>query len=115
MLANILKKSSLSAVTSAITLMETLVLPYRLGNILLAKQYEAFLTRSRGVRLAELTTNTCKIAAQLRAVHGIKTPDAFQLATALITKCSTFVTNDRVLPQIDGIRVIQIADYLQAS
>lgn len=103
---------NINAVTSAITLMETLVLPYRRGNILLAKQYEALLRRSRGLRLVEITANTCLIAAQLRAAYGIKTPDAIQLATSLTSKCSTFVTNDRGLPPIDGIHVVQIEDYL---
>ncbi len=101
----------LSGVTSALTLMETLVLPYRLGNVFLAKQYEAFLTRSRGLRLDEITTNTCRAAAQLCAAYSIKTPDALQLATALIAGCSTFLTNDRDLPTIAGIRIVQIEDY----
>ena len=92
--------------------METLVLPYRLGNVLLAKQYEAFLTRSRGLRLDGITINTCREAAQLRAAYGIKTPDALQLATALMARCSTFLTNDRDLAPIGGIHIIQIKNYL---
>lgn len=100
----------LSAVASVITLMETLVLPYRLGNIPLAKQYEALIRRSRGLRCADITANTCTIAARLRAAYGIKTADALQLATALIFRCSTFITNDRVLPPIDGIHIVQIED-----
>ena len=104
---------NLNAVTSALTLMETLVLPYRLGNVLLANQYEAFLTRSRGLKLDRITTNTCRAAAQLCAAYGIKTPDALQLATALMAKCSTFLTNDRALPPIAGIHIVQIEDYLR--
>jgi len=88
------------------------VLPYRLGNVLLAKQYEAFLTRSRGLRLDGMTTDTCRIAAQLRGAYGIKTPDALQLATALMAKCSTFITNDLALPPIAGVRIIQVEDYV---
>ncbi len=102
----------LNAITSALTLMETLVLPYRLGNVFLAKQYEVLLRRSRGLRLAEITANTCTAAAQLRAAYGLKTPDALQLAVALVAKCSTFITNDRVLPSIAGIDIVQIEDYL---
>jgi predicted nucleic acid-binding protein len=37
-------------VTSALTLLEVLVVPYRSGDHLLAKRYEALLTQSRGVR-----------------------------------------------------------------
>ena len=39
------------AVTSALTLLETLVVPYRAGNASLADRYEGLLTRSRGIRL----------------------------------------------------------------
>lgn len=38
-------------VASALTLLEVLVVPYRVGNIELAERYEAVLTRSRGVRI----------------------------------------------------------------
>jgi predicted nucleic acid-binding protein len=36
-------------VTSALTLLEVLVVTYRAGNPLLAERYEALLTRSRGM------------------------------------------------------------------
>jgi hypothetical protein len=44
----------LQAVTSAVTLLETLVLPYRSGDADLAERYEALLTRSRGIRFVDL-------------------------------------------------------------
>jgi len=37
----------LTAITSGVTLLETLVIPYRSGNTGLAARYEALLTRSR--------------------------------------------------------------------
>ena len=37
-------------ITSALTLLEVLVVPYRAGNRILAERYEALLARSRGVR-----------------------------------------------------------------
>ena len=43
-----------SAVTSGLTLLETLVVPYRAGDTALAERYEALLSRSRGLRLVEL-------------------------------------------------------------
>ena len=42
-------------VTSALTLLEVLVVPYRAGNHPLADRYETVLTRSRGVRLVDLS------------------------------------------------------------
>jgi predicted nucleic acid-binding protein len=98
-------------VTSALTLLEVLVVPYRAGNRLLAERYEALLTRSRGIRLVEVTREQLRAAAQLRAATGVKTPDALQLVAALGTGCTTFVTNDRRLPPVPGLRVLQLSSY----
>ena len=99
-------------VTSALTLLEVLVVPYRAGNRPLAERYEALLTRSRGIRLVELTREQLRAAAQLRAATGVKTPDALQLVAALGTGCTTFLTNDRRLPPVPGLRVIQLSSYV---
>ena len=99
-------------VTSALTLLEVLVLPYRAGNRQLAERYEALLTRSQGIRMIELTRDQLRAAAQLRAATGAKTPDALHLVSALGAGCKTFVTNDRRLPTVPGLRVIQLSSYL---
>jgi predicted nucleic acid-binding protein len=53
------------------------------------------------------------MAAQLRAVHpSVRTPDALQLAAALSAGCSAFVTNDRDLPALPGLRILKLRDYL---
>lgn len=97
-------------VTSALTLLEVLVIPYRAGNRYLADRYEALLTRSRGIRLVDLTRDQLRAAAQLRATTGIKTPDALQLVAALAAGCKTFLTNDRRLPTVPGLHIRQLAD-----
>lgn len=102
----------IEAVTSTLTLLETLVVPYRAGNASLAARYDALLTRSRGVRLVDLDRVQLRAAAQLRAVYGVRTPDALQLAAALSSGCSAFVTNDRTLPDIAGLRILQLERYL---
>jgi predicted nucleic acid-binding protein len=99
-------------VTSALTMLEVLIVPYRAGNRLLADRYEALLTRSRGIRLVDLTRDQLRAAAQLRATTGIKTPDALQLVAALAAGCRTFLTNDRRLPGIPGLQIRQLASYL---
>ena len=99
-------------VTSTLTLLEVLVVPYRAGNRLLAERYEAFLTRSLGIRLVDLTRDLLRAAAQLRAVTDVKTPDSLQLAAALSAGCATFLTNDRRLPAIPGLRILQLSSYV---
>jgi len=99
-------------VASALTLLEVLVVPYRAGNQLLAYRYEALLTRSRGVALVDFTRNHLRMAAQLRAATGMRTPDALQLAAALGARCTSFLTNDRRLPVLPGLRIIQLGRYV---
>jgi len=100
-------------VTSAITLFEVLVVPYRDSDMALASRYESLLTRSRALRLIELERPLLRAAAQLRARWNIRTPDALQVAAALLERCDTFVTNDRDLPAIPGLRVLQLSSYLR--
>jgi predicted nucleic acid-binding protein len=100
-------------VTSAVTLLEVLVVPYRAGDVQLAERYELLLTRSRGVRMVDITRDQLRAAAQLRAATGMKTPDALQIAAALSAECLTFLTNDRGLPGVPGLRIVQLSSYLE--
>jgi predicted nucleic acid-binding protein len=95
-------------IVSALTLLEVLVVPYRAGNVALAQRYEALLTRGRGIRMIDLSRHHLRLAAQLRAATGAATPDALQLAASLATGCSSFLTNDRRLPAVPGLKVIQL-------
>jgi predicted nucleic acid-binding protein len=95
-------------VTSALTLLEVLVIPYRAANRQLAERYEALLTRSRGVRMIDLTRDQLRAAAELRAIAGVKTPDALQMAAAIGAGCTSFVTNARRLPSVPGLRIVQL-------
>jgi predicted nucleic acid-binding protein len=100
-------------ITSALTLLEVLVVPYRAGNRRLADRYEALLTRSRGIRLVELSHDQLRAAAQLRAATNVKTPDALQLVAAIGGGCKTFLTNDRRLPPVPGLRILELASYVK--
>lgn len=99
-------------VTSALTLLETLVVPLRAGNASLVERYEALLTHSQWLRLIDLDRPSLRAAAQLRARFRLATPDALQLTAALSARCSAYVTNDRRLPLVPGLRILQLRDYL---
>jgi predicted nucleic acid-binding protein len=104
-------RSERQLVTSALTLLEVLVVPLRAGDRQLAERYESLLTRGRGLRLVDITRAQLEAAASLRAVTDVRTPDALQLAAAITTGCKTFVTNDRRLPAVPGLRVVQLSQY----
>jgi predicted nucleic acid-binding protein len=98
--------------SSALAILEVLVVPYRNGDMALGERYEMLLTRSRGVRLLDISRAQLRAAAQLRAVHRVRTPDALQLAAALSVHSTAFITNDRELPEIPGLRILQLRDYV---
>ena len=102
----------LEIATSAVTLLEGLVVPYRARNISLAERYEALLTRSRGLHLVEIDRFQIRAAAQIRANYRIGTPDALQMAAALSRRCSALLTNDREMPELPGLKILQLKAYL---
>jgi predicted nucleic acid-binding protein len=108
-------RGQLTIVTSAVTLLEVLVLPYRAGHLALAERYEALLTRSRGVVMREIDQGQLRAAAKLRAVSGLRTPDALQFAAALSEGCHTFLTNDHRLRGPPGTVTFQLEDYVAAA
>ncbi len=103
-------RGGIEIVTSAITLLEVLVVPDRAGEVALAERYEHLLTRSAHLWLVDIDRQQLHAAAQLRAAHGVGTPDALQLAAGLSTRSTTLVTNDRRLPSIPGLEVVQLRD-----
>ena len=102
----------LEAATSALTLLEVLVVPYREADLALAARYETILTRSRGLRLVDLSLPQLRASAQLRAATGMKTPDALQVTAALSSGCTALVTNDDRWPTSVGtLRILQVESY----
>ncbi len=66
------------------------------------------------LRLVDIGRPELRIAAQLRALHtSIRTPDALQLAAGPSAGCTSFVTNDRDLPPVKGLKVVQLRNYVR--
>ena len=73
--------------------LECRVFPLRHSNLTLLGQFDAFFGSS-DVCVLPLSALVCDRATQLRATHNFKTPDALQLAAAIIHGCDRFLTND---------------------
>ena len=108
-----LTEGRLKAVTSALTLLETLVVPLRIGNEVLARQYQRFLMRSQGLLLVPLDFGILRAAAYVRATARLKTPDALQVASVLSAGCTVFLSNDSRISPLPGLRILQLEDYLE--
>lgn len=103
----------LSAVTSGITLLETLVIPLQAKDSRLANLYAKLLTESKGLTLLNLDRDLLRQGAYIRANFRVKTPDALQIAAAQLENCKVFVTNDRDLPKIPDLQILHLSAYVQ--
>ena len=94
-------------VTSTVTLLEVLVHPLRSNNRELATEYRDILLNSKLMTI-EVSSAIAEQAAQLRAAHNIRTPDAIQISAALNAGATHFFTNDVRLPEIPSIQILSI-------
>lgn len=107
-----LDQGEIDGVTSLISLLETLVLPFRTGNTELAQSYRDILFNAQHLKTIPVTQDIVEEAARLRAIHKVRTPDAIQLATALHSGASYFLTNDVRLPTLPGLTML-VVDQLK--
>jgi len=82
-----------AAVVSAMLVTETLVRPFRAGTAAVGT-IETFLRHFPNLRIRDVDYDIAREAARVRAITGLKTPDAIVLATALTEGIDTVVAND---------------------
>ena len=109
------QKDEFAVVTSTITLLETLVVPLRHGNINLAQQYRDILLKTKGHTTISLFPNIAEEAARLRASYNIRTPDSIQMATAILGGASFFLTNDTHLPSLPNLKTLVLDELKKGS
>lgn len=101
----------LPAVTSELTLAETLVKPTEENNVDLQRTYQSVLQTSNVLQIISINRVILIEAARLRATNKIKLPDAIHLATAIVNHCQAFITNDLLLKNTNNIRIISLSDF----
>ena len=109
------QKDEFSVVTSTVTLLETLVVPLRHGNVNLAQQYRDILFKTKGHITISLFPSIAEEAARLRASHNISTPDSIQMATAIIGGASFFLTNDTHLPSLPNLKTLVLDELKKGT
>ena len=101
-----------AAVTSILTLLEIAVKPIKEGRNDLLNEYSTKLLYDEKVTTLMFDNDIALKAAQLRAEYGIKTPDAIQIATAIIANADAFITNDKSLEKVEECTVLILDEYL---
>ena len=88
----------------------TLVKPLKTADVLMERAYRDMLQNSLEFRLLPISLSILERAASLRALHGLKTPDAIHAASALEAGCVLLVTNDPVFKRVPGLPVEVLSD-----
>ncbi len=100
-------------ITSVLTLQEVLVKPLREGRQDIADQYRDVLKGSINITLANIDESVCEQAANLRAKYTwLRTPDALQIASAILNNADVIVTNDDKWKRLTEIQIIVLQDLV---
>jgi predicted nucleic acid-binding protein len=108
-----LDEGNLSAVTSELTLAEVLVRPFIDGNTERHTAYQQALQSSEVLEVVPVSRDVLIEAALIRSITNLRLPDAIHAATARLTKCETFLTNDRRLLAIPDIEVVLLSEVIE--
>ena len=92
--------------------MEMTVRPWQLQRPAVAREYEALLAHFPQLVLVDITRETARRAAQLRAAHRLRPADALQVAAALLHGATAFVGNDRQLLPLGSLVDVVLLDEL---
>jgi predicted nucleic acid-binding protein len=109
-----LNRKEFRVITSTLTLTEVLVHPLRNGNVNLARQYQDILLNQDYLTVFPVSSEIAKLAAELRATKNLRTPDAIQIATAILNGADFFLTNDMGLRNISNLTLL-ILDDIKAT
>jgi predicted nucleic acid-binding protein len=106
-----LERPESQAVTSIITMTELLVLPYREGDQQRADEFYGLLSTFPNLDWIAPNLVIADLAARIRALHRLRTPDALQAATAVHAQATGLITNDPVFERVEGFETL-VLDHL---
>jgi predicted nucleic acid-binding protein len=101
-----LEQPGSAAITSTITMTELLVLPYREGDEQRADDIYGLLATYPNLDWIAPNLEIADLAARIRALHRLRTPDALQAATALHTQSTGLITNDPIFARVKGFETM---------
>jgi len=101
-----LERPGHEAVTSTITMTELLVQPYRYPDERRVDEFYGLLSTYPNLEWVAPNLEIAERAAQIRARHRLRTPDALQAATAAHAGATALVTNDPVFERVEAFRTL---------
>ena len=107
-----LEQSDAEAVTSELSLAEVLVKPVRDKQPVLVDVYKKLLDPESKIRTLPIDRATLLRGADIRARMGGRIFDAIHIATAVLARCSSFVTNDDSIRGPSTLRIVRLAELI---
>ena len=101
------------AVTSTITMTELLVQPYRDSSEQRARGFYSLLSTYPNLDWIAPSLEVADIAARIRAMHGLRTPEALQAATAVYAQATGLVTNDPMFARVEAFEALVLDRLLR--
>ncbi|MCX5965994.1 MAG: PIN domain-containing protein [Cyanobacteria bacterium] len=105
-------QGKLTAVTSELSLAEALTKPIKNQDQNTQLLYQRAISSRANVEVVPIDREILIKAAQLRAVTKLKLPDAIHAATALSSRCSTFLTNDKGFFAVPELTTALLSDVI---
>ena len=88
---------------SRLSMLECRGKPLRENDLQTLKRYDHFFSE---IEIVEIDATVIELATRLRALHGLKTPDAIQAASALVWQADAlFVTADAAFEKTPNLNV----------
>ena len=107
-----LERPGCKAVTSTITMTELLVQPYRDFDEQRVDEFYGLLSTYPNLDWIAPSLEIADLAAQIRALHRLRTPDALQAATAAHVQATGLVTNDPVFERVESFETLWLDQVL---
>lgn len=107
-----LRAGEFVAQTSAVSIFQIVVEPYRRGDEETAEKAERCLSALPGLEILPVTSAVARQAAQVRAQLGGRTERALQLATALDGGANVFLTDRSAIRRIAGMQLETLEAFL---
>jgi predicted nucleic acid-binding protein len=100
------------AVTSTITMTELLVPSYRSNDEHRVDAFYGLLSTYPNLQWIAPDLEAADLAAKLRALYRLRTPDALQAACAIRARATGLITNDPVFARVEGLDTIVLDQLL---
>ncbi len=109
----LVQSQATTGIISIITLVEILTVPEQQGNDEASRAYEMYLRNFPNLTIRNVDFEIARTAARVRGKFKIKTPDALQIATAIIAKVSVIITTDKQWRgKTESLPVLILDDFL---